>query len=70
MDTMTLSAVGPRLAGTMALASAVLAGAAIWLLVTQPAVVTSALADGSVERLLRAVVDVIGGAIGRLLQLV
>ena len=34
---MTLSAVGSRLAGTMALISAVLAGATIWLMVTDPA---------------------------------
>jgi hypothetical protein len=64
---MTLSVAVPRVAGALALASAVVAGATIWLLVTQPAMVTGALADGSSKRLVEAVIDAIGAAIGRLL---
>jgi hypothetical protein len=65
---MTLSAVGPRLAATMALISTVLAGATIWLMLTDPAALTSALVEGSAERLLRGLLEVIGSAIGRLLR--
>jgi hypothetical protein len=65
---MTLSAVGPRLAGAVALASTVLAGATIWLLLTDPGTVASAVAEGSAEKLLRGLLDVIGAAIGRLLR--
>jgi hypothetical protein len=65
---MTLSAVGPRLAATMALVSMVLAGATIWLMLTDPGTLASALAEGSVERLLRGLIEVIGSAIGRVLR--
>lgn len=68
MDTMTLSSVGPRLAGAVALASAALAGATIWLMLTDPGTVTSALAERSAEKLLRGLLDVVGAAIGRLLR--
>jgi hypothetical protein len=65
---MTLSAAGPRLAGTVALVSTVLAAATIWLVLTDPGSLTGALAEGSAERFLRGLVEVIGSAIGRLLQ--
>jgi hypothetical protein len=65
---MTLAAVGPRLAGTVALVSTVLAGATIWLILSDPGTVASALAEGSAERLLRGLLDVVGSAIGRLLR--
>jgi len=68
MGIMTLSAVGPRLAGAVALASTVLAGATIWLMLTDPGTVTSALAEGSADRLFRGLLDVVGAAIGRLLR--
>lgn len=59
---------GSTLAGTAALASMVLAAATIWLLLTEPATVTSALAEGSAGQLLRGLIDVIGSALGRLLR--
>ena len=65
---MTFSGAGPRLAGTMALVSTALAGATIWLILTDPGAMTSALAEGSAERFLRSLLEVIGRAIGRLLQ--
>ena len=65
---MTLSAAGPRLAGTLALISTVLAGATIWLMLTDPGALTSALAEGSAERFLRGLLEVIGSALGRLLR--
>jgi hypothetical protein len=65
---MTLSSVGPRLAGTMALISTVLAGATIWLMLTDPAALTGALVEGSAEPFLRGLLEVIGSAIGRLLR--
>lgn len=65
---MTLSAMGPRLAGTVALVSTVLAGATIWLILTDPGTLTSALAEGSADRFLRSLLDVIGSALGRLLR--
>jgi hypothetical protein len=65
---MTLAAVGTRLAGTVALFSTVLAGATIWLILSDLGTVASALAEGSAERLLRGLLDVVGSAIGRLLR--
>jgi len=52
----------------MALVSTALAGATIWLILTDPGAMTSALAEGSAERFLRSLLEVIGSAIGRLLQ--
>jgi hypothetical protein len=68
MATMTVRRMAPTLAGSMALASTVLAGATIWLILTDPGTVTSALAEGSAERFLRGLVEVIGSAVGRLLR--
>jgi hypothetical protein len=68
MATMTVGKLAPTLAGSVALVSTVLAGATIWLILTDPGAVTSALAEGSAERLLRGLVEVIGSAIGRLLR--
>ena len=65
---MTLSVMGPRLAGTVALVSTVLAGATIWLILTEPGTVTRALAEGSSEQLFRGLLEAIGDAIGRLLR--
>jgi hypothetical protein len=52
----------------MALVSTLLAGATIWLMLTDPGTLASALAEGSVEHFLRGLVEVIGSAIGRLLR--
>jgi hypothetical protein len=68
MATMTVRKLAPTLAGSVALASTVLAGATIWLILTDPGTVTSALAEGSAERFLRGLVEVIGSAVGRLLR--
>jgi hypothetical protein len=68
MATMTVGKLAPTLAGSVALVSTVLAGATIWLILTDPGAVTSALAEGSAERFLRGLVEVIGSAIGRLLR--
>jgi predicted nuclease with TOPRIM domain len=68
MATMTVRKLAPTLAGSVALASTVLAGATIWLILTDPGTVTSALAEGSAERFLRGLLEVIGSAVGRLLR--
>jgi len=52
----------------MALVSTALAGATIWLILTDPGAMTSALAEGSAEPFLRSLLEVIGSAIGRLLR--
>jgi hypothetical protein len=65
---MTFAAVSNRLVGVVALASTVLAGATIWLLVTDPGTVASALAEGSVEPLLRELLAVMGSALRELLR--
>jgi hypothetical protein len=68
MATMTIGNVGSTVAGTVALVSTVLAGATIWLVLTDPGTITSALAEGSAERLFRSVLEAVGAAIGRLLR--
>jgi len=68
MATMTIGRVGSTVAGSVALVSTVLAGATIWLVLTDPGTITSALAEGSVERLFRSVLEAVGAAIGRLLR--
>jgi len=68
MATMSAARLAPTVAGSVALVSTVLAGATIWLILTDPGTVTSALAEGSAERFLRGLLDVIGSAIGRLLR--
>lgn len=65
---MTFAAVSHRMVGAVALASTVLAGATIWLLVTDPATVTSALAEGSAQRLFRGLLEVVGDALRHLLR--
>jgi hypothetical protein len=65
---MSFAVVGNRLVGAVALASTVLAGASIWLLVTDPGTVASALAEGSVEPLLRELLEVMGTALRHLLR--
>jgi hypothetical protein len=65
---MTLAAAGHRLAGTVTVVSTVLAAATIWLALTDPGALTGALAEGSVERFFHRLIEVIGSAIGRLLQ--
>jgi len=67
MASLTVGKLGSTLAGSVALASTVLAGATIWLILTDPGAVTNALAEGSAERLLRSLLEVIGAAVGRLL---
>ena len=68
MATMTVGKLAPTLAGLVALVSTVLAGATIWLILTDPRAVTSALAEGSAEEFLRSLLEVIGSAVGRLLR--
>ena len=68
MATMTVGKLGPTVAGSVALVSTVLAGATIWLILTDPGTVMSALAEGSAERFLRGLIEIIGSAIGRLLR--
>jgi hypothetical protein len=68
MVIMSFAGVGNRLVGAVALASTVLAGASIWLLVTDPGTVTRALAEGSVEPLLRELLEVMGTALRHLLR--
>ena len=68
MATMTVRKLAPTLAGSVALASTVLAGATIWLVLTDPGTVANALAEGSAERFLRGLLEVIGSAVGRLLR--
>lgn len=68
MATMAMGRLGPTVAGSAALVCTVLAGATIWLILTDPGTVTSALAEGSAERLLRSLFEVIGSAIGRVLR--
>jgi hypothetical protein len=60
--------VAPTVAGSVALVSTVLATATIWLILTDPGTVTSAIAEGSAERFLRGLFEVIGSAVGRLLR--
>jgi hypothetical protein len=67
MATMTIGRVGSTVAASVALVSAVLAGATIWLVLTDPGTVTGALAEGSAGRLLRGLIEVIASAIGQLL---
>jgi hypothetical protein len=68
MESMSFAVVGRRLVGAVAMVSTVLAGATIWLLVTDPGTVTSALAEGSVEPLLRELMEVVGTALRHLLR--
>jgi hypothetical protein len=68
MATMTVGKLAPTLAGLVTLVSTVLAGATIWLVLTDPGSVTRALAEGSAERFLRGLFEVLGSAIGRLLR--
>ena len=60
---MTFTTIGTSLVAVIAIASAVLAGATIWLLLSDPATVAGALHDGTVTPLVsaltRAVVDAI-----------
>ena len=58
----------PTLAGSVALVSAVLAAATIWLILTDPGTVARALVEGSAERLFRGLLDVVGAALDRLLR--
>ena len=66
--TTTESRFVPTLAGSVALVSAVLAVATIWLILTEPGTVARALVDGSAERLFRGLLDVVGAALERLLR--
>jgi membrane protein YqaA with SNARE-associated domain len=68
MATMKVVKLGSTVAGSAALVSTVFAGATIWLLLTDPGTVTGALAEGSAERLLRVLIEVIGSVLGRVLR--
>jgi hypothetical protein len=68
MASLTVGRMAPIVAGAMALVSTVLAGATIWLMLTDPDAVTTALADGSSGRLLQDLLEVLGSAITRLLR--
>lgn len=58
----------PTVAGSLALVSAVLAAATIWLILTDPGTVARALVEGSAERLFRGLLDVVGAALERVLR--
>lgn len=58
----------PTLAGSVTLVSAVLAAATIWLILTDPGTVARALVEGSAERLVRGLLDVVAAALERLLR--
>ena len=58
----------PTLAGSVALVSALLAAATIWLILTDPGTVARALVEGSAERLLRGLLDVVAAAVERFLR--
>jgi hypothetical protein len=67
---MKFTAVGASLVAAVAITSALLAGATIWLLLTDPITVAGALSDGTVtplvRELARAFVDAVRGLLALL----
>lgn len=65
---MTLTTIGTSLVGLIAILSALLAGATIWLLLTDPITVAGALHDGTVTPLVRELAQALAGALRGLLS--
>jgi hypothetical protein len=68
MAKMTVGKVSAALARSVALASTVLAGATIWLILTDPGAVAGALAGRPAERFLHGLIVVVVSAIECLLR--
>lgn len=64
---MSISSIGMSLAAVIAVACAVLAGATIWLLLSDPVTVTGALHDGTVTPIVRALAQAVVDAFRSLL---
>jgi hypothetical protein len=65
---MGLLRLGISLAGAVGIVAAILAGAAIWLLLTDPVTVADMVTDGQVTPLVRELARVLYGALLGLLQ--
>ena len=65
---MILQRVGVSLAVVIAIVSIVLAGATVWLFVTNPVTVATAVNGGEISPLLRSLADVLLAAFGGLLK--
>ena len=66
--TMSLGRVSLSLFGVVGLVAAALAGATIWLLVTDPVTVADAVATGEVSPLMRALASVLADALRDLVK--
>jgi hypothetical protein len=65
---MAPGSVSVSLMSTLAVISAVLAGATVWLLLSDPVGVTAALNQGSITPLLTELTDLLAGAMRELLR--
>jgi hypothetical protein len=65
---MTLARISISLFGVVALVAATLAGATIWLLLTDPVTVADAVNEGNVSPLVRALAGVLFDALSGLLR--
>ena len=65
---MSLQRVGVSLAVVIALVSIMLAGATVWLFVTNPVTVATAVNEGEISPLVRSLADVLLAAFGGLLK--
>ena len=54
--------------GSVVLVAAVFAAASVWLILSEPMVVTQAVSGGSVEPLAEVLLDVVGHAVRRVLR--
>jgi hypothetical protein len=65
---MRVQGIGPSLFGAVALLLVLLAGAAIWLFLTSPVTVATAVSDGDVSPFIRELADVLLRAFEGLLK--
>lgn len=65
---MAIGSVSASLFSVMAVLAAIVAGATIWLLLTDPVAVTAALNQGSVSPFVRELADVLASAVQALLR--
>jgi hypothetical protein len=65
---MSFARLSLSLAGVIGVVAAALAGATIWLLVTQPVTVADAVAQGEVSPVVKALADVLYGALQGILK--
>lgn len=65
---MSLGRISLSLFGVVGIVAAALAGATIWLLVTDPVTVADAVATGEVSPLMRALAGVLAGALRDLVK--